>query len=63
MMLKVFEKLPNAEKITVDEIIEEQQSLPKLIQKGEIGEIKAHFEENPKGARVFTSKNYLRSSF
>ena len=52
MMATIFSKLPGVEKITLEEIIEEQQNLPKLIQKGELEEIKAYLDENPKGNRI-----------
>ncbi|CBY43527.1 unnamed protein product [Oikopleura dioica] len=53
MMAMIFSKLPGAEEITLEDIIEEQQSLrlflevPKMIQKGEFEEIKTYLENNP----------------
>jgi len=55
MMAMIFSKLPGAEEITLEDIIEEQQSLrlflevPKMIQKGEFEEIKTYLENNPTG--------------
>jgi len=53
MMAMIFSKLPGAQEITFEDVVEEQQSLPKLIQKGEFEEIKTYFESNP------TEVNYV----
>ena len=50
MMAMIFSKLPGAQEITLEDVIEEQQCLPKLIQKGELEEIKTYFENNPTGS-------------
>ena len=69
MMAMIFSKLPGAQEITFEDVIEEQQSLPKLIQKGEFEEIKTYFENNPTGTTSISglgnlsTKNRLMDRF